>query len=75
MSVEELHHLCCEGQHQRLQERRVRDQQQHCTGALEGDEGGYAVQELDHPAEGRQVVRIHGKHVEHGAQGAEQIGG
>eukprot|EP00972_Heterocapsa_arctica_P064988 9593089-Heterocapsa_arctica.AAC.1 len=64
-----------EGQHQRLQERGYRDQQQRYTRALERDEGEHPAQELDHPAEDRQDVRLHGEYVDPGTQEAEQSGG
>eukprot|EP00972_Heterocapsa_arctica_P106001 15613628-Heterocapsa_arctica.AAC.1 len=53
----DLHYMPGKGQHQRLQERQIRDRQQPYTGAMEHDEGEHTVQELDHPGEDRQDVR------------------
>eukprot|EP00972_Heterocapsa_arctica_P062652 9238845-Heterocapsa_arctica.AAC.1 len=54
MPPEDMYHMFGKGQHQRLQEGGLRDQQQHYIGALEGDESGPAIQELGHPGEDRQ---------------------
>eukprot|EP00972_Heterocapsa_arctica_P041575 6128520-Heterocapsa_arctica.AAC.1 len=53
MCAEELHHVPGKKQHQRLQERHVRHEQQPDTGTMEQDEGKDAVHELDRPGEDR----------------------
>eukprot|EP00972_Heterocapsa_arctica_P003743 558828-Heterocapsa_arctica.AAC.1 len=63
------------GQHQRLQEGGLRDHRQLYIGALGGDAGKSELQELGHPGEDRQDVRLRGKYVEGGARSSEQIGG
>eukprot|EP00972_Heterocapsa_arctica_P057168 8435719-Heterocapsa_arctica.AAC.2 len=70
-----MHHMFGEGRQQWFQEHEDRDQQQHHYRALDRDEGEHPVQELDHPAENRRVVRIHGKCFDIGAQDAGQHGG
>eukprot|EP00972_Heterocapsa_arctica_P040135 5914196-Heterocapsa_arctica.AAC.1 len=69
-----MHHMLGKEQHQRLQERHVRDTQQPYTGAMEHDEGKATVHELDHPGEDRQDVRHPNGTERAGAQGAEHIG-
>eukprot|EP00972_Heterocapsa_arctica_P044900 6626563-Heterocapsa_arctica.AAC.1 len=44
-------------------------------GTLGRDVNTSEFQELDHPGEGRQDVRLHGKSVEDGAKSVEQSGG
>eukprot|EP00972_Heterocapsa_arctica_P086556 12759255-Heterocapsa_arctica.AAC.1 len=60
MRGQSLHHMRCEGRNQRTQEHGLRDQQQLYTGVLERDEGKCPAQELDHTAEDRHVVLLHG---------------
>eukprot|EP00972_Heterocapsa_arctica_P043404 6406295-Heterocapsa_arctica.AAC.1 len=71
MRGQSLHHMLGEGRHQRIQERGHRDHQQLYTRVLERDEREHPIQELDHPAEDRQVVLFHGEYVDRGAQEAE----
>eukprot|EP00972_Heterocapsa_arctica_P045678 6741047-Heterocapsa_arctica.AAC.1 len=54
MPPEDMYHMFGKGQHQRLQDGGLCDQQQLYIGALGKDVSGPAIQELGHPGEDRQ---------------------